>query len=173
MRIKRYLIIPGKLSYVRGKKPDVDCILCALRDDDKRVTRLLVTKSEHMIITLNLYPYSTGHLLIFPIRHLTDIRQFSTNEVLDLFRLQKLSMKALEDIYQPTGFNVGFNIGTTSGASIEHIHCHVIPRHEKEMDVLELVRSSSFVSVEDREMTLKKLQAAFVELGEQISRETH
>jgi ATP adenylyltransferase len=173
MRIKRYLIVPGKLSYVRGKKPEVNCILCALRDDDKRVTSLLVTKSEHMIVTLNLYPYSTGHLLIFPKRHLTDIRQFSTEEVLDLFRLQKLSMKALEDIYQPTGFNTGFNVGTTSGASIEHIHCHVIPRHEKEMDILELISSDSRVTVEDQWITLRKLQAAFVELGEKITGETH
>jgi ATP adenylyltransferase len=82
-------------------------------------------------------------------------------------------MKALEDIYQPTGFNTGFNVGTTSGASIEHIHCHVIPRHEKEMDILELISSDSRVTVEDQWITLRKLQAAFVELGEKITGETH
>ena len=31
----------GKLDYVQGKaKPDVDCILCAIRDNDERVVSL-------------------------------------------------------------------------------------------------------------------------------------
>ena len=50
MRIDRNLIIPGKLSYVLGEKPDVECILCSLRDRDKRVPQLVVLRDELMLV---------------------------------------------------------------------------------------------------------------------------
>ena len=149
MRIDQHMIIPGKLAYVRGKKPEVDCILCALRDSDKRVPDLVLLRHELMIVTLNLYPYNPGHLMIFPRRHLTDIRQFTEEEVLVMHRLQERSMHALEALYNPRGFNIGFNVGQASGASIEHIHCHVIPRHRNEIGLVEMISQGSRVLVED------------------------
>ncbi|MBN2288884.1 MAG: HIT domain-containing protein [Candidatus Glassbacteria bacterium] len=165
MRIDRNLIIPGKLSYVRGKKPGVDCILCALRDRDERVPRLDVLEHELMIVTLNLYPYNPGHLMIFPRRHLTDIRQFTREEILTMHRLQEQSITALEKVYAPTGFNIGYNQGKSSGASIEHLHCHIIPRHRNEIGLLEMISRGSRVLVEDPLETLEKLRAAFAETG--------
>jgi ATP adenylyltransferase len=166
MRIDQHMIIPGKLAYVRGKKPEVDCILCALRDSDKRVPDLVLLRHELMIVTLNLYPYNPGHLMIFPRRHLTDIRQFTQEEVLVMHRLQERSMHALEALYNPRGFNIGFNVGQASGASIEHIHCHVIPRHRNEIGMVEMISQGSRVLVEDPMETREKLRAILDETEE-------
>jgi ATP adenylyltransferase len=166
MKIDQHMIIPGKLAYVRGKKPEVDCILCALRDSDKRVPDLVVLRHELMIVTLNLYPYNPGHLMIFPRRHLTDIRQFTQEEVLVMHRLQERSMHALEALYNPRGFNIGFNVGQASGASIEHIHCHVIPRHRNEIGMVEMISQGSRVLVEDPMETRGKLRAVLDETEE-------
>jgi len=166
MRIDQHMIIPGKLAYVRGKKPEVDCILCALRDSDKRVPDLVVLRHELMIVTLNLYPYNPGHLMIFPRRHLADIRQFTQEEVLAMHRLQERSMHALEALYNPRGFNIGFNVGQASGASIEHIHCHVIPRHRNEIGLVEMISQGSRVLVEDPMETREKLRAVLDETEE-------
>ena len=166
MKIDQHLIIPGKLAYVRGKKPEVDCILCALRDSDKRVPDLVVLRHELMIVTLNLYPYNPGHLMIFPRRHLNDIRQFTQEEVLVMHQLQERSMHALETLYNPRGFNIGFNVGQASGASIEHIHCHLIPRHRNEIGLVEMISQGSRVLVENPMETREKLRAVLDETEE-------
>ena len=163
MKIERYYITPTKLSYVRGKKPDVKCILCAIRDDDKRLPRLIVTRDNHMIVSLNLHPYSPGHLLIFPLRHLTDIRELSCEEVIEVFRLQKQAVSALEAVYGSPGFCIGFNVGTSSGASIEHLHCHVIPHQADRLELPKMVSSETRLKVEDPQEALKKIREAFAE----------
>lgn len=162
MKIDRNLVIPGKLNYVRGDKPDVPCILCAVRDHDERVVCLEVGRTELMSVSLNLYPYNPGHLMIFPLRHVNDIREMNEAEVLEMHKLQKRCMGLLEKLYTPRGFNIGYNIGATSGASIEHLHCHLVPRHRNETGVLEMVSGGSRVIVEDPVETLEKLREAWL-----------
>ncbi len=161
MKIEQNLVIPGKLDYVRGDKPDVPCILCSIRDNDERVVRLEVGRTELMVISLNLFPYNPGHLLIFPLRHITDLRELSSDEVLETHRLLQRLMDILESSYGPRGFNIGYNVGATSGASIEHLHCHVVPRHRNEIGVLEMVSGGTRVTVEDPNVTLDKLRKAW------------
>ena len=161
MKIERNLIIPGKLEYVRGGKPDVPCILCSIRDNDERVVRLEVGRTELMVVSLNLFPYNPGHLMIFPLRHITDIRELSRDEVLEMQRLIHSMMDILESLYGPRGFNIGYNVGDTSGASIEHLHCHIVPRHRNETGVLEMVSGGARVMVEDPNVTLEKLREAW------------
>ncbi|MEA2063858.1 MAG: HIT domain-containing protein [Gemmatimonadota bacterium] len=166
MKIEQHLVNPGKLKYVRGEKPDVECILCAIRDRDETVTNLEVMRNGLMIVSLNLYPYNPGHLMIFPNRHLTDIRQFTSGEVLEMHRLQVLSMNVLESLYNPRGYNIGYNVGQVSGASIEHIHCHLVPRYRNEIGLVEMVSRGSRVIVEDPVVTVEKLRSAFESVGE-------
>ncbi|MCE5273064.1 HIT domain-containing protein [bacterium] len=165
MKIDKHLVIPGKLGYVRGAKPKVDCILCSIRDRDSRVVSLEVHRGRLMLVSLNLFPYNPGHLMIFPLRHLTDLRQFNREEVLEMHRLQKNCMGVLDELYSPAGFNVGYNIGPTSGASIEHIHCHLVPRHRNELGLLEMISQGTRVLVEDPHETLAKLRATFERRG--------
>ena len=104
--------------------------------------------------------------MIFPRRHLADIRQFTQEEVLAMHRLQERSMHALEALYNPRGFNIGFNVGQASGASIEHIHCHVIPRHRNEIGLVEMISQGSRVLVEDPMETREKLREVLDETEE-------
>lgn len=163
MRIEQNLVIPGKLEYVRGDRPDVPCILCSIRDKDERVVLLEVGRTELMVVSLNLFPYNPGHLLIFPLRHITDLRELSRGEVLEMQRLLHRLMDMLESSYNPRGFNIGYNVGDTSGASIEHLHCHIVPRHRNEIGVLEMVSGGARVIVEDPNVTLDKLRKAWRE----------
>lgn len=169
MKIEKHLVIPGKLHYVRGGKPSVDCILCSIRDRDEKVVSLEVMRSSLMMASLNLYPYNPGHLMIFPLRHLTDIRLLTDEETLEMHRLQKLCMEVLDELYSPSGYNVGYNIGLTSGASIEHLHCHLVPRHRNEIGLLEMISQGSRVLVEDPNETLSKLRKAFAARGEKTA----
>jgi ATP adenylyltransferase len=71
------------------------------------------------------------------------------------------TMGILDEIYNPRGYNIGYNVGATSGASIEHLHCHLVPRHRNETGVVEMVSEGSRVIVEDPNVTLEKLRDAW------------
>lgn len=157
------LFVQDKLAYIHGKRPDVDCILCAVRDKDKKVEDLMVYEEIHFIITLNLYPYSPGHLLIFPKRHILDLREFEEKEVLELHKLTVMSLKILDHIYRPCGYNLGYNMGRVAGASVEHLHLHIVPRYRDEIGFLDVINGTRVI-VEDPKKTRERLINTFKEI---------
>ena len=155
------LFVPNKLAYVKGKaRPDVECILCAVIEGNEQVDRLEVHQSTLFTVSLNLYPYSPGHLLVFPNRHIVDVREFTGAEVVELHRLQCLCLDVLNAVYQTQGFNVGYNIGPPSGASIEHLHLHIVPRYPRELGFMDVIGGARII-VEDPNVTQEKLRRAF------------
>lgn len=130
----------GKLDYVQGKaRPDIDCILCGIRDDDERVVSLKVYQDDLAFVTLNLYPYNPGHIMCVPNRHVLRYIDLTKEEVLHCSRIIQGLMMMLDDIYNPHGYNVGMNQGRNAGASIEHIHFHVVPRYGAELGFIDIV----------------------------------
>ncbi|HON56440.1 MAG TPA: HIT domain-containing protein [bacterium] len=160
MIIKKNLFSPHKYNYVRGVRPKVDCILCAVINKEKNVDKLVVFENKLWLITLNLFPYNPGHIMIFPRRHIEDVRLLNEQEWHNLQKLQNESMNILEKIYNPTGYNLGFNIGKDGGASIAHIHYHIVPRYKNEIGFVEIF-SDARIIVEDPQITKKKLQKEF------------
>lgn len=127
-----------KLSYVQGEKPD-GCILCHIKNKNPEVVNLTVFRNEYFIVVVNLYPYNPGHLLIFPLRHITDIREYNEKEEKYFLHLKKKFLYILDNLYNPSGYNIGYNMGLASGASIEHLHCHIIPRYPREIGIADLI----------------------------------
>ena len=143
--MRDYLFNTEKIKYARGEKPAVDCILCALRDGSPEVTSLEVYRNDHFIISVNLYPFNPGHLMIFPVRHITRPGELSENEALEFHRLTVRTIDILSDEFSPSGFNIGYNIGKGSGASISHLHKHVVPRYENEVGFLDVLAGTRVV----------------------------
>jgi ATP adenylyltransferase len=158
--MKRHLFIPSKVDYVRGNRPQVDCILCAIVTHDKRVVDSSIISTELMTIALNLYPYNPGHLMIFPNRHVEGIEELTPDEVSEMHRLTVLSLKVLKKLYCCQGFNIGYNLGESSGASIKHLHRHIVPRYRNELGFVDIL-SGSKIFVEDPKQVLKNLREAF------------
>lgn len=150
----------NKLEYAKGKRPNVDCILCAISDRNCSVVDLTIYETDLSLISINLYPYNTGHIMIFPKRHITDIRQFTEEEEKDVNKLTLISMDILEEVYSPSGFNVGYNIGENAGASIPHLHRHIIPRYINEIGVIDIIGGAKII-VEDPTVTKEKLSPLF------------
>ena len=68
MKLEKHNIVRNKIAYARGERPDVACILCAVAANDPRVDNLVVHRQNGYFVTLNLYPYNPGHLMVFPER---------------------------------------------------------------------------------------------------------
>lgn len=148
-----------KVAYLKGKKPD-GCILCLVRDKDKAVRNLTVWQDPLFSISLNLYPYNPGHLLIFPNRHLEDLRDLTDEEDMRLSKTVKGAMDVIDKVYGPSALNYGCNMGLDAGASISHLHFHLIPRYPRETGIADLLAGKR-VLVENPLESLKKLKKAF------------
>lgn len=148
-----------KLEYLTGTRPQ-GCILCLIRDGDPAATDLSVYRKDGAIVCLNLYPYNPGHLLVFPERHVVDIREFTPAERAIFDRTIDLTLNVLDRAMRPAGYNIGCNMGLIAGASIEHLHWHVIPRYPREIGIAELLAGKR-VLVEHPLDTRDRLKAAF------------
>jgi ATP adenylyltransferase len=146
-----------KMAYIKGKKPE-GCILCLIRDSSPEVTDLTVHRSEFFITAVNLYPYNPGHLIIFPKRHLLDIRDYTVEEEADLNNIRRRIIDALDSLYSPAGYNFGYNMGRSAGASIDHLHQHIIPRHQRELGMADLIAGKRLL-IESPIDTAKKLSS--------------
>jgi len=160
VKLEKHRVVAGKMAYSRGTRPAVDCILCAVARNDPAVANLVLFRCPGHFVTLNLYPYNPGHLMIVPDAHYLDVRELSDAEVVATHRLQTLALRVLDKIYRPGGYNVGYNIGQSSGASIPHIHLQIVPRYGSELGFFDIL-SDSRVIVEDPRVTKARLTEAF------------
>jgi ATP adenylyltransferase len=105
------------------------CTFCRIlaQDDDREA--LVVWRGERVAAVLNAYPYTSGHLLVMPLRHVADLEELDPGESADLWDAVAQSVVAIKAAYRPEGLNIGANLGRASGAGIPgHLHLHVLPR---------------------------------------------
>jgi ATP adenylyltransferase len=143
--MREYLFNTEKIKYVKGDKPAVECILCALRDGAPEVKDLTVYRGDSFIVAVNLYPFNPGHLMIFPLRHVTELSELSATEALALHKLTVKTIDILKEEFSPAGFNVGYNLGKGSGASIAHVHVHIVPRYGNEVGFLDVLAGARVI----------------------------
>lgn len=154
-----YFFSFNKMKYFKEKKPD-GCILCLIRQGSEEVENLTVYQNELVTVSVNLYPYNPGHLLIFPNRHIQDLRDLSPEEEKAVSEVTKQTLTILDEVFSPSAYNVGYNMGLEAGGSIDHLHCHIIPRYPREIGIAELIGGRKIL-VESPYDTAEKLAAAF------------
>jgi ATP adenylyltransferase len=121
---------PWRLEYIQHAHEDDGCVFCREAAGElSEEASLLVRRRENAFAILNKFPYSSGHLMVAPIRHEGSLVGLTHVEVLELHRLSVEAVAALGRAYGPDGFNLGWNIGHVAGAGItDHVHMHVVPR---------------------------------------------
>ena len=144
-----------KMSYVKGRHP-AGCILCLARDRSPDVVDLSIWRDAQFVASVNLYPYNPGHLMIYPCRHVEDIRELTREEETELVALQRWLLGILDRACAPHAYNIGFNMGAAAGASINHLHLHIIPRYPRETGIADLIAGRR-VLVEDPRETVRRL----------------
>jgi ATP adenylyltransferase len=124
----KHLWAPWRLEYIKQADEQAGCVFCLAADaaDDEG---LVVHRGEHAFVVLNKYPYSSGHLMVAPIRHVGEFGELDDREALEIHRLGQLGLVALAAVYEPQGYNLGWNLGRVAGAGVvDHVHLHVVPR---------------------------------------------
>jgi len=145
-----------RMGWVTKSKPK-GCIFCRIAKGDKRVPSRILYRGKKTMVIMNLFPYNTGHLEVIPIRHVKDLSELTEEELQDLWRRIVKSMRLLRRVLKPQGFNVGINIGELAGASVEHLHVHIVPRFRRDFGFME-VTGETRVMPESIDETFDKLK---------------
>jgi ATP adenylyltransferase len=142
------------------------CIFCAaFASQDDRAT-LTLRRDRRSFALLNLYPYTTGHAIVAPIHHGSELLEGDTETLTEMMQSAQDLMAAMREVYNPHGFNLGFNIGEAAGAGIEeHLHLHVVPRWRGDNNMMTVVGGTRVIP-EDLDRTFERMTAALAELGE-------
>lgn len=121
------------MAYLTAPKGAVTggCIFCDKVSADPANDRdnLLLWRGERAFIALNLYPYANGHMLIAPYEHTSQLEAVDPETSKEMMVLVGKGIRALKQVMNPQGYNMGANLGRVAGAGVEdHIHLHLVPR---------------------------------------------
>lgn len=139
---------PWRLGYIKGtEEPPAptppmawqagaseSCFLCRAAAEfakpaDADRENLVAWRGEQSLVVLNRFPYSNGHLLVSPARHVADLAELSDEEHLEIMQQLSRLTQILRDKVQAQGFNLGLNLGALAGAGVPgHLHWHLVPR---------------------------------------------
>lgn len=156
----KYLYSPWRLDYINSESCK-GCIFCCKPDVKEDKNHLIVYRSKHCFVILNLYPYNNGHVMVVPYKHAATLAKLPKVVLNDVFATVQLTESVLSDVYKCEGINIGLNIGKAAGAGVdEHIHVHVVPRWQGDCNFMSVVGGKRVIP-EDFESAYKKLKSAF------------
>ncbi len=152
---------PWRYRYVSKAAPSDDCIFCAksARNEDRE--DLILFRGERNFVLLNLYPYTSGHLMVAPYQHVPTLEEAPDETAAELMALTRRAQRHLRELYRAPGYNLGMNIGEAAGAGIAgHIHMHVLPRWAGDANFMTTVAETRVIP-EDLDTAWQKLRDAF------------
>jgi ATP adenylyltransferase len=120
---------PWRYEYVNSVDEREGCIFCDKSKEENDRENLVVFRGERCFAILNLFPYTTGHIMIAPYEHTDTIENLDTETLAEMMVVTQSSMREIRDAFGPEGFNLGINISRVAGAGIkDHVHLHLVPR---------------------------------------------
>ncbi|MDY6861790.1 MAG: HIT domain-containing protein [Thermodesulfobacteriota bacterium] len=151
---------PWRIEYILQEKDD-ECIFCVKREEKQFEDELILYRGNLTMVVMNLYPYTNGHLLVAPLRHIANFEELTRDEVDDVgIKLQK-AVDVLKKTMRPEGFNIGMNLGRVAGAGVEeHLHFHIVPRWLGDINFMPIM-SGATVIPEHLKVTYYKLKELF------------
>ncbi len=128
-----YYFSPFRKEYhelIHKKGGPRECPFCSVDNIEHQAVRDMQGKAienTHSRWMINLYPYCNAHTLVVPKRHISDIHDFSPEELQAHHDLIAFAADALQKLYPEAGIEIFLQYGKGSRMSIPHLHHHVVP----------------------------------------------
>lgn len=150
----RNIWAPWRTEYI-SKPKDVPCVFCSAPSNNGN---LILKKGKTCFSIMNRYPYTTGHCMVAPYRHVGDLNDLDEKEIQEIFSMVKELITAIRASLRPEGFNIGCNLGKVAGAGFaDHIHVHVVPRWTGDTNFMPVLADVHMIS-EHIEKTKEKIK---------------
>ena len=158
-----YLWTPWRYRYVAEAKNQKGCVFCNAAAANQDEEWLIVQRGVQNFVILNRYPYTTGHVMVVPYAHTADFSGLDRETAGEMMLLSQRVQAAIEDVYNPDGFNLGMNLGHSAGAGIaDHLHMHLLPRWTGDTNFMTTVAETR-LEPEELSVTYTKLRKALAQ----------
>jgi diadenosine tetraphosphate (Ap4A) HIT family hydrolase len=104
------------------------CPFCDVQPDR------IIAENGLAFALMDKYPVSPGHLLVCPRRHVASFLELTPGETAAIFELVHEAKSRCDVEFHPAGYNVGVNIGHAAGQTVMHVHVHLIPRYDGDVE---------------------------------------
>lgn len=155
---------PWRNQYVTSgqtQKPP-GCVFCYFATStapEFDAEHFILYRGQHNFVLLNLYPYTTAHLMIVPYAHIAELAEIAKPVSDEMMDLAKQAQSIIGQTYHPDGYNVGMNLGSAAGAGVAaHLHLHLLPRWKGDANFMTTVGETRVLpeSLSDTYLKLKK-----------------
>jgi len=155
---------PWRMTYIVENTSREGCLFCDLIDSGEE-PRYILRRSRHAFLILNIYPYTIGHLMAVPYRHVDSMARLTDDERNDLMTLTAEAERALVEAYGCPRIIGGVNMGRAAGAGVVgHVHVHLVPRRERDAEQSPAV-SRLTAPPEDLSVTFRRIESALEAIG--------
>jgi len=152
---------PWRMEYIENHEKQEGCIFCNALARTDNEENLIIKRGKLAFVILNLYPYTSGHIMVAPMAHQPSLEFLDPDSRAEVMELVSQSIVVLKKIYKPQAFNVGANIGEAAGAGEPgHVHLHIVPRWAGDTNFMSTL-SETRVLPEALEQTYKRIKAGF------------
>ena len=107
------------------------CVFCNILENEKQQ---IIEENKLFFVINDKYPLNEGHVLVIPKRHFVDFFAMNNEEWSSSREILFRTKSMLDKKYNPSGYNIGVNVGHDAGQSVFHAHIHIIPRYPGDID---------------------------------------
>ena len=97
------------------------CVFCDLNDS------YVIFEENGIVLTIALYAYIDGHMMIIPRRHVRSVKELTPNEWETMRKFMYIAKKLIRKAHGIKGMQIVQKDGADAQSTVEHIHFHCIP----------------------------------------------
>ena len=149
------------MTYIEKHEKESGCVFCIAQAKADGTDNLIAFRGQNAYVILNRYPYTSGHLMVIPFEHKSNLEELSTETRSEMMELASRCTTILRKVYRTESFNMGINIGEAAGAGVlGHVHIHIVPRWAGDTNFMSTTGGTR-VLPEALEDTYKRVKEAF------------
>lgn len=107
-----------------------NCPFCEWKNEKEK----MVLENDLSFARYDEFAVSKGHMLFMTKRHVRDFFETNAEEKKAIFELIDKAKEIIDKKYNPTGYNIGMNCGESAGQTVMHVHVHLIPRYDGDVE---------------------------------------
>jgi ATP adenylyltransferase len=149
------------MEYIENHTKEEGCVFCKAQAMQDGAENLIAYRGKLAYVILNRYPYTSGHLMVIPFEHKSNLEELDAGTRAEMMELTSRCTTVLKNIYRPQGFNLGMNMGEAAGAGVlGHVHIHIVPRWKGDTNFMSAVGATR-VLPEALEDTYQRIKNGF------------